>query len=168
MDPYPLHRELQLYELWRSRLLAEFPETDEQTLRDTLEGLTDLKEILASVVRSYLDDVTLAEALGLRIAGLQKRLARYEDRAQKKRGLVLSAMEEAELKQLIEADFSVSIRRATSPLIVTAESEIPAPWWKPQPPKLDRQGLVLALRGGAAIPGVALGNGQMTLYVRST
>ena len=168
MDSYPLNRELQLHELWRSRLLAEFPETDEQTLRDTLEGLTDLKEILASLVRSYLDDVTLAEALSLRIADLQKRLARYEGRAQKKRGLVLSAMEQVELKQLIEADFTVSLRHTSSPLIVIAEDEIPAPWWKPQPPKLDRQGLLLALRGGAAIPGVALGNGQMTLYVRST
>jgi Siphovirus Gp157 len=168
MDPYPLNRELRLHELWRSRLLQEFPETDEQTLRDTLEGLTDLKAILASLVRSYLDDLTVVEALGLRITDLQKRLARYEARAQKKRGLVLSAMEQADLKQLIEPDFTVSIRRTSPPLIVMAENEIPTAWWKPQPPKLDRQGLLLALRGGLVVPGVALGNGQMTLSVRST
>ncbi|HUK06810.1 MAG TPA: siphovirus Gp157 family protein [Stellaceae bacterium] len=168
MDPYPLNRELQLHELWRTRLLAEFPETDEQTLRDTLEGLTSLREILVSLVRSYLDDLTLVEALGLRIADLRKRLARYEARAQKKRGLTLSVMEQADLKQLIAPDFTVSLRRTSPPLIVTAENEIPASWWKPQPSKLDRQGLLVALRGGVAVPGVVLGNGQMTLSVRST
>jgi hypothetical protein len=168
MDPYPLNRELQLYELWRTRLLAEFPDTDEPTLRDTLEGLTDLREMLASLVRSYLDDLTLVEALGLRIGEMQKRVARFEARAEKKRSLVLSAMEQAELKQLAEADFTVSLRRTSPPLIVTCEREIPAGWWRPQPPKLERQALLVALRSGATIPGVALGQGPMTISVRSS
>jgi len=167
MDPYPLNRELQLHELWRTRLLAEFPDTDEQTLRDTLEGLTDLGEILASLVRSYLDDLTLVEALGLRINDMQTRLARYEARVQKKRALVTSAMQQADLTQLVRPEFTISLRRTSPPIMVTAEKEIPASWWRPQEPKLDRQGLLAALRAGAIIPGVTLGDGHFTISVRT-
>ena len=42
-------RELSHYAYLRERLVAEFPDTDEETLLDTLEGLTDLHEMIAAV-----------------------------------------------------------------------------------------------------------------------
>ena len=94
------------YQYLRERLQAEFPEADEDTLRDTLEGLSSLPEALASVLRSYLDDLTLAAALGMRIDDMQERLSRIEHRADKKRELVSSVMERADIKKLAEPDFT--------------------------------------------------------------
>ena len=51
------------YEYLREQLQAEYQEADEQTLRDTLEGLSSLPEALAAVVRSYLDDLALQTCL---------------------------------------------------------------------------------------------------------
>jgi hypothetical protein len=45
MHNSPLSFETTKYQLLRQRLLSEYPETDDETLEDTLEGITDLHEI---------------------------------------------------------------------------------------------------------------------------
>jgi hypothetical protein len=149
------------------RLQAEFPEADEDTLRDTLEGLSSLPEALAAVLRSYLDDLTLAAALGMRIGDMQERLSGIEHRADKKRELVTSVMERADIKKLAEPDFTASLRTVPPSVLVTDEGQIPVDYWKPQAPQLDRQGLSAALKSGAAVPGATLSNPRMTLSVRT-
>src|SRR5579859_3569889 len=94
------------YQYLREHLHAEFPEADETTLCDTLEGLSSLPEVLAAVVRSYLDDLDLAAALGMRISDMQERLSRFEQRADKKREVVTAVMERANIKTLAEPDFT--------------------------------------------------------------
>jgi hypothetical protein len=166
MNP-TLHYCLAEHDYLRQRLKTEFPDADEDTLRDTLEGLSNLPEMLACVLRSYLDDLALAAALGIRISDMQERIDRFEQRAEKKRALVISVMERADLKKLVEPDFTVSFRTVPPSLVITDEQEIPHAFWKPQPPKLDRQGLSAALREGQTVPGAILGNGQTTISVRT-
>jgi hypothetical protein len=162
-----LSQSLSEHEYLRRSLRAEFPEADDGTLRDTLEGLSSLPEALSAVVRSYLEDLSLAAALGMRISDMQVRLARFETRAEKKRALVTQVMERAELKKLQECDFTVSLRTVPPGLVVSDETAIPADYWKPQPPKLDKKGLLASLNAGQAIPGAALGNGGTTISVRT-
>ena len=88
-------RELSHYAYLRERLVAEFPETDEETLLDTLEGLTDLHEMIAAVTRTRLDDLALTGALKSRIAEMQSRLSRIEYRAEVLKEAVVSTMERA-------------------------------------------------------------------------
>src|SRR5690348_13475968 len=99
-----LFAHLQAHELLRQQLAGEFPGIDDQTLRDTVEGLTSLPDILASMVRSHLDDLSLLEALRTRISDMQERFARLEHRADKKRGFVAAVMERAGIRKLTEAD----------------------------------------------------------------
>ena len=98
MNP-TLQHSLAEHEYLRRRLKAEFPDTDEETLRDTLEGLSSLPEMLACALRSYLDDIALTAALGIRINDMQERISRFEQRAEKKRALITAVMERADLKK---------------------------------------------------------------------
>ena len=154
------------YEYLREHLRAEYQEADEQTILDTLEGLSSLPDALAAVVRSYLDDLAMVAAVGIRIGEMQERVHRIEHRAEKKRMIVTSIMERAEIRKLAEPDFTASLRAVPPSLLVTDEQQIPEPFWKPQPPKLDKRGLIGALAAGRGVPGAQLGNGGTTLTVR--
>ena len=55
----PLKLETVKHHALKERLLANWPACDEETLRDTLEGITDLHEMIAAVIRSALVDEAL-------------------------------------------------------------------------------------------------------------
>ena len=150
----------------KERLLIDFPELDSDTLRDTLEGITDLHEMIAAVIRSALVDEALQAGLRTRLEEMRQRLTRLAERGLKKRQLALEAMNEAGLKKLEQPDFTASARQGAPPLIVTSEQSIPEAYWVPQPPKLDRQMLTSDLRRGDELPGACLGNAAPILIVR--
>jgi hypothetical protein len=163
-----LARSLAEHAYLREQLLAEYRETiDEQTLRDTLEGISSLPEALAAVVRSYLEDLMVAAALGMRIGDMQERLSRIEARAEKKRSTITAVMEKADLRKLEQPDFTASLRSVPRGLVVADETLIPQDYWKPQPAKLDKRGLLAALNAGETVLGATLGNGGTTLSVRT-
>ena len=102
--------ELAKYRILKERLLANFPSADEDTLRDTLEGITDLHEMIAAVMRSALVDEALGSGLRARLDDMKERQSRLEVRASKKRELALQAMSETGLTKLEQPDFTVSAR----------------------------------------------------------
>jgi hypothetical protein len=62
------------YQLVKQRLLTEYPNLDEETLADTLEGITDLHEMIAAVIRSALVDEALRVGLRSRLDEMRERL----------------------------------------------------------------------------------------------
>jgi hypothetical protein len=167
MKPSSEEQALDKREALREWLIAEAADTDDERLRITLASVGHLRTAIACVIRSYLEDLTLAAALGIRLDEMQSRLARLEARADEKRLLVTSVMEQAEVSTLAEPDFTVTMRRTLPPLIVTDESAVPAAYWIPQSPILDTQSLTSALRCGQTIPGAKLGQGHPVISVRS-
>jgi hypothetical protein len=159
--------EASTYQALRVRLLAEFPDIDEETLADTLEGITDLHEMIAAVIRSALVDEALYSGLRFRVDDMRERLSRLELRASKKRQLALEAMSEAGLAKLEQPDFTASVRAGSPALVVIAEENIPAPYLLPQPPKLDRQTILGELKRGIAIAGAEMSNPKPVLSVRT-
>ena len=120
---------LTTYRTIRERIIALETDLDEETLADTLEGLTDLHEVVAAVVRSALIDEALAEGLKGHIETLQGRLRRLTERADARRQIARDAMLEVDLKKITAPDFTVSVRPGTPALVVTEESSIPEPYW---------------------------------------
>lgn len=162
-----LKSETQRYQIVRTRLLAAWPEIDTDTLTDTLEGITDLHEMISAIIRSALVDEALQIGLRARLEDMRQRLSRIEERGTKKRQLALDAMSEVGLKKLEQPDFTASTRAGSRALVIVSEDVIPATYWAPQPPKLDRLSLLAELKRGCEIPGAQLSNPKPTLTVRT-
>lgn len=162
-----LAQELTKHEALRAQLLQDWPALDDETLADTLEGLTDLHDMLKALVRSALVDEAMVEGLKGHLTTLRQRLERLAARAEKKRTLVLDVMLEAEIKTLAAEDFSANLRSAPAAVTIVAEELIPDAFLIPQPSKVDRRALKMALSDGQAVPGVLLRTEKPVLHVRS-
>jgi hypothetical protein len=155
------------YRALKERITMLDPEIDEATLADTLEGLTDIREILSTLVRFALDDEAMATALRSRVLELEGRLERLESRAEKRRHLARDTMLELDIKKIVSSDMTISLRLGTSSLVIVDELLIPPRFWEPQQPRLNRKGLWSELRRGDQIPGASLSNPQPVLSVRT-
>jgi len=174
-EPFPIRARMEdrakfaaiTYQTIRDRVRAQDPQIDDQTLTDTVEGLTDLHEIIVAIVRAGLTDEALATGLKGRIAEMQDRLERLQDCAAKRRQIAKDVMVELDLKKITAPDFTVSIRPGMPSLLVLDEAAVPSIYWEPREPRLNRQGLLNELKDGAEIEGVALSNPEPVLSVRT-
>ena len=155
------------YRAVSERIRAEDPQIDDQSLADTVEGLTDLHEILTAIIRAALADQDLATGLEGRIGEMQARRDRLQDRAAKRRQIARDVMVELDLKKLAAPDFTASVRPGTPALMVLDEAAVPSIYWEPREPRLNRQELANDLKQGAEIAGVALSNPEPVLSVRT-
>ncbi len=155
------------YRALRDRIRALDPSLDEQTLTDTVEGLTDIHEILAAVVRAALADEALAQGLKVRVGEMKGRLERLQERAAKRRQMVKDTMVELDLKKLTAPDFTVSVRPGLPALVVLDEAAVPSIYWEPREPRLKRQELGADLKAGAEVDGATLSNPEPVLSVRT-
>jgi hypothetical protein len=155
------------YRTLRDRLKAQDPSLDEQTLADTVEGLTDLHEIVGAIIRSALADEALVMGLKCRVSDMQGRLDRLQERAAKRRAIAKDAMVELDLKKLTAPDFTASLRDGSPTLMVLNEDAVPSIYWQPGEPKLKRQILAYDLKQGTEIKGVALSDPEPVLSVRT-
>ncbi len=155
------------YQVIRDRLLALEPHLDEETLADTVEGLTDLHEILAAVAREALTDEAMALGLQHRIDDLGKRLNRLTYRAAKRREIVRDVMIDSAIKQVAAPDLTLSVRPGTPSVAVIDEAAIPLEFFEAQKPRLNRLKLLGALKLGVTVQGVQLSNPVPVLTVRT-
>lgn len=139
---------------------------DPQLLLDTIEGETDLGEACAIVYEETLEDDVLLAGLVAKIEELQTRKSRVERSIDQRRAVILMAMEKAGLGTLKTPLGTMSVRQVPPKAIITDEALIPARFWKPSDPKLDKAALKAALDAKEVVPGATLSNGGIGLTVR--
>lgn len=161
--------------------LAAVDADDETLLLDTVEGETQFFEIVDAVLeRMAVSEAGIAGIESI-VAKLGARQIRYEERLKTDRALIEQALTIADLKKLERPSATLSITNRSPSLQVTEESDIPAVFWKPGKPTLDKKALTEALKERARvfaaerlpevelppeIPGACLTNGAPTLTIR--
>jgi hypothetical protein len=161
-----LNCEISTYLILSDQLKAQYAEIDEETLADTLEGLSQLPDLIQVIVRSSLEDEALIQALRARLEEMGERLSRFKERKAKKRTLVSWAMEKAGMERIQAPDFSIFMRSNPAHLEISDKEKIPGEFFVPQSPRLDRAGLAAALKRGDPIDGAYLAEGSRAISVR--
>lgn len=145
--------------------IAQLAQGDEDFIRDTLEGETELPALVRSLLAGIGEDEAMAEGIDAYAKDLASRKERFTNRAKLKRALICSALEISGRKSM-ETDVGTATLSAVKPkAIVTEEADIPAEFFKPQPPKLDQTALSAALRDGREVKGASLSNGGFTIRI---
>lgn len=162
-----LSAEVTRYRALADQLRQDYAGIDEETLVDTLEGASELPDLLAAIIRSSLLDEALAAALKARMGDMKARLDRLEERRDHKRRLVCDSMGHAGLDKLNAEDLSISRRQGVPRLEIVTEAEIPPSYLVLQAPRIDRAGLLAALKRGEVVAGAKLQDGEPHIQVRT-
>lgn len=155
------------YRALAKQLREDYSDIDDETLADTLQGLSELPDLIEAIVRSSLEDAALITGLKSRLDDMQARIARFRVRYEKKRSLACWAMGSAGMGRFETTDFSVSLAKAGQKLDVSDEKTIPEIFFIPQPAKLDRTSLQEALKRGDVVDGACLVQGAPHIVVRA-
>jgi hypothetical protein len=125
-------------------------------LISTVEGESDVLEVIDRVVEAAIADAKLVELA-------RERARRIEERAKRTRNVALQIIEALGISPLERPLFtaSVSYHRELGSL---NEAELPDEWFRRAP---DKIAIAKALRAGQDIPGASLGNDQPRLTIRT-
>lgn len=119
---------------------------DAITLRDTIEGETDLFEIIDKVALQIGEDDSQVDGLKTLKTTLDGRRARLEQRADNLRAMLLNALDMLGEQKLERPIATISLRPIAPKLIVTDEAAVPSAYWKQPAPVLARKELGDAIK----------------------
>ena len=128
---------------------------DNVLLLNTIEGESDVLEVLDRVVEAAIADKKLAELA-------RERAKRIEARADRARGVALQIIEALQVSPLERPLYSASISYPRKPLVTNAD-ELPKEMIREAP---DMVAIGKALRAGETIPGAELKNPEAQLTIR--
>lgn len=140
---------------------------DDDFIRDTMEGETNLREMIGALIADDALDAATVAAIKNVANKLNARAERIGKRIEVRRALIGSALQIAELKKLETPAGTVTVKAVAPCVVIIEESDIPAAYFKPQAPKLDKHALSEALKNGETIPGASMSNGSTTIQIRS-
>lgn len=140
---------------------------DEEIWLTCIDGETDLIRAIGAAV-DRLDTLNiLMGVLEERMTEIRKRKERFEGQSERIRAAIHVALGHASLRKLELPQATLSVRAVPPKVEIIDEAAIPARFWKPQDPKLDKKGIAEALKANVPVPGATMSNGGETLSIRS-
>ncbi len=156
------------YQSLREQFLEMWPELidDNAALHDTLQGATNLDELITLTMRAAMEREDQGKAIAERIEILKRRKDRLEAGAQKLRAMVLQAMSEADLKKIAAPDFSLSVGQGKPKILIVDEDLIPDHLCRISRTP-SKTMIADEMAAGRDVPGATRGNPQSFLTIHT-
>jgi hypothetical protein len=142
-------------------------EMDEGEVSDLIEGETSLYEAIDKLLARIVDAHLMLDGIKTAVERLNARKERYERQVDQNRALIEQAMLIADVAKIERPTHGLTLAKRPSKVEITDEAAIPARFWKPADPTLDKRALADALKAGEAVEGAAMTQPAPTLTIRS-
>jgi hypothetical protein len=162
---YLLHTATQAADVLKEQL-REIAGDDVDAIRDTIEGEIDLRGLICLAAEQNALDVAQVNGIAGLIDDLRARKDRIEKRIGMRRVAILAAMSSGEIKSLETPAGTISRKAVPPSVLILDEAAIPADYWKPSDPKLDKKAVADALKAGREVAGAIMSNGSETISIR--
>jgi len=140
---------------------------DEQLKMSTLEGETELREIVSLLLAENEDDEGAIKQVKEQIDARRERIARFERRIDSRRNAIISLMDTAQVTKLPLPEATVSLRTLRGRPYVFDAEQLPDSFVKIETVrKPDREAIDAAFERGETVPGVTVTNGGSSLTIR--
>jgi hypothetical protein len=138
---------------------------DEQLKLDTLEGETNLFEVVRSLLGAIEEDEGIALAVKHQIEQRQARKSAAEHRNEVRREAIRALLDCAGLDKLTLPEATLSVRKVAPKAIISDEAAVPDSLcrFKRAP---DMAAIKAEVEAGRAVSGVTLDNGGSSLTIR--
>lgn len=156
----------------RMRLKSNYGlEDSDEALETTLEGASELPELLAMMARDAVQALDYHEAIEQRIRIMKDRAERLEIRHDKIRAAISWALQEAGWKRIpldVLPEMGVTLSSGKRPLVIESEADIPTQFLRFKTiTEIKRKELREWLEDGGQMAAARLGNAQPVLTIRS-
>lgn len=140
---------------------------DEETYLDTLDGETDILDLLDSELAAMQSDEALAEAIKAREADLKTRRERIEMRAEAHRRNLKLVLQHASLPKAERPLATVSLRPGSLSVRIVNEADIPSQLMREKITRSpDKAAIKAQIEAGETVPGAILERSDETVSVR--
>ena len=148
-----------------AQLEAEYGDIPIEEFLDTIDGETDIEDLLIQVADHIKEREAYSKAVAERIADLQARKSRVDDSVKTLRTLIAHSMEKLGQDKISGVSCTLSLKDTLPHAEIINEEEIPTDFFKTVI-KLDTTSVSKALREGVVVPGARLGLPGKSLTIR--
>lgn len=170
-SPHKLERVLSLAMATLHELRSEHGqiiETDDETMTALRDENQDVDSILRALALGAIEAKALAEMQAQRIADLETRRRRSQNREKSCRNTLIACMEAIGIRTHPDPEFTLSLTQTTPKLIITDPTAIPEDYQQVEFVSTpDKAAIKDALKQGLAVEGATLSNGGPSLQIRT-
>ena len=149
-----------------AEMLAPYRD-DEETYSDTLEGETNVMELLDGEIAAMQSDEALAEAIKAQEDALKVRRERVAMRAEAHKKNLKLILQHAVLQKAERPRATVSIRPGSLSVRIVDEAEIPSQLMRETVTRApDKAAIKAQIEAGVEVPGAVIERGDDTVSVR--
>lgn len=159
-----------LYDLTEQYLglarLIEEGEVDEQTLKDTLDGITGSIQVKAENLLAYVSNLNAdVDAIDTEVKRLQARKKVITNRQNSLREYLRQNMDTSGISKITCPLFTITLIKPKDMCVVTDVDELPEEYVRTEI-KPDKAKILRALKSGEKVPGAAIGKSQAGLMIK--